>query len=104
MGKILVFLKYMFLVFGNDVNERRKHIHVSDANFTKLCKFWIEKEIEVKGKLVAVPEISLCSNKGFSNKELTEIEAKIKENIDYVTEQLNNFYNGKSIKIKKVNK
>ena len=30
MGKLLIFLKYVFFVFSRDVNENGKHIHVTD--------------------------------------------------------------------------
>ena len=29
MGKILVLLKYVFLIYSIDINEVRKHIHVT---------------------------------------------------------------------------
>lgn len=29
MGKILILAKYIFLIYGTDIYEKRKHIHVT---------------------------------------------------------------------------
>ena len=67
MGKLLIYLKYVFLVFSSDIHEKRKHVHVRDnkGHYTNLCKFWLEPKIEVE------------YNYGFSKKELNEIEKLI---------------------------
>jgi hypothetical protein len=65
MGKLLIFAKYIFLIYGSDIYESRKHIHVTynHRGFKKACKFWIE------------PEIVLDESKigDFTEKELREI-------------------------------
>ncbi len=80
----------------SDIYERRKHVHVTDSPFTKICKFWIEKN----GRR----QIDLDYNKGFKQKEINVILEHINKNIDYIEEQLNNFYNGKRIINKKINR
>lgn len=65
MGKLLILTKYIFLIYGSDIHEERRHIHVTYARrgYKKSCKFWLE------------PKIQLDENKHgeFSNKELGEI-------------------------------
>ena len=90
MGKILVLVKYVFLIYSIDINETRKHIHVTRnvAGYKKSCKFWLE------------PEIELDENKkgDFSAIELREIERLIEENKEVILQQLNLFYAGKPVK------
>lgn len=90
MGKILVLTKYVFLVYSVDIHELRKHIHVTYnvAGYKKSCKFWIE------------PKIELDENKKgtFSEIELREIEQLIEDNKEIILQQLNLFYEGKSVK------
>ncbi len=40
MGKLLIYLKYVFLVFSADIKEKRMHVHVRDSKgrLTNLCK------------------------------------------------------------------
>lgn len=90
MGKLLILAKYVFLIYGSDIFELRKHIHVTynHRGFKRSCKFWLE------------PEISLDENKtgDFSEKELREIENLIRENLEILTEQLALFYNSEPVK------
>ena len=90
MGKILILLKYVFLIYSADINERRKHIHVTYnvAGYKKSCKFWLE------------PEIELDENKkgDFSEMELREIKKIIEENKELILQQLELFYQGKPVK------
>ena len=87
MGKLLVFLKYVFFVFSSDIKENRRHIHVTDkkGDVERICKFWVE------------PEIKLEYNIGFSSKEINEIEKMIRSNIDLIEIQLDLFYSGKRV-------
>ena len=90
MGKLLILAKYIFLVYGNDIYETRKHIHVtfSYKGFKRACKFWLEPKIELDIK-----------KKGdFSERELNEIKKVIIENKDILLKQLELFYANKSIK------
>ena len=88
MGKLLIFLKYVFFVFSSDVNENRKHIHVTDKkrDLERICKFWIE------------PQIKLEYNVGFSAQEIREIERMLRLNIATVNAQLDLFYLHKKVK------
>lgn len=93
MGKLLVFLKYVFFVFSSDVKENRRHVHVTDKkrDLERICKFWIE------------PEIDLEYNIGFSPKEIREIEKMIRGNIKDIHTQLNLFYLYKTVEAIKKN-
>lgn len=90
MGKILVFLKYVFLIYSIDINEVRRHIHVTRnvAGYKKSCKFWVE------------PEIELDENKkgDFTAVELREIGKLIEENKEVILQQLELFYAGQPVK------
>jgi hypothetical protein len=90
MGKLLILTKYIFLVYSVDINELRKHIHVTYnvAGYKKSCKFWLE------------PEIKLDQNKkgNFTDIELNEIEKLIVENKNILLRQLELFYNAHTIK------
>ena len=90
MGKLLILAKYVFLVFGTDIFENRKHIHVTynQRGFKKACKFWLEPTIQLDE-----------SKKGdFSSRELLEIEKLINENKEILMSQLQLFYNRKAVK------
>jgi len=90
MGKILILLKYVFLIYSVDINELRKHIHVTYnvAGYKKSCKFWVE------------PKVELDENKkgDFNEIELREIKKLIEENKDIILRQLDLFYTGQPIK------
>ena len=47
MGKLLILANYIFLIYGSDIHEKRKHVHVSYAHrgFKRSCKFWLEPDI-----------------------------------------------------------
>jgi hypothetical protein len=74
MGKLLILARYIFLVYATDINEKRKHIHItySQVGFKRSCKFWLE------------PIIELDENKkgDFTDKELNEIKKLIEENLE----------------------
>lgn len=88
MGKLLIVLKYVFFLFSSDINEKRKHIHVRDrkGKISNLCKYWLE------------PEISLAYNKGFTNKEIKEIESLIVEHKTIINKQVKLFRAEKTVK------
>ena len=90
MGKILILLKYVFIIYSVDINELRKHIHVTHnvAGYKKSCKFWLEPEVELDE-----------SKKGnFTEIELREIKKLIEENIELILQQLKLFYAGQTVK------
>ncbi len=88
MGKLLILLNYVFFVFSSDVKENRRHIHVTDKkrDIERVCKFWIE------------PEVEFDSNVGFSKKELNEIKKILQSNITIIHDQLDLFYTHKKVK------
>ena len=92
MGKLLIFLKYIFFIFSSDINENRRHIHVTDkkSDLERICKFWIE------------PYIELEYNMGFTNKEIHEIKRMVISNMVVIQLQLDIFYTHK--KVKPINK
>lgn len=85
MGKLLITAKYIFLIYGADLNEKRRHIHVTFARrgFKNSCKFWLE------------PKIQLVEEKRseFNEIELREIEKLIYKNKLLIDKQLDKFYN-----------
>jgi hypothetical protein len=84
MGKLLILAKYIFIIYGSDIYESRRHIHVTYAQrgYKKSCKFWLE------------PEVKLDENKigDFSHSELNEIRKLIIEHKDLILQQLDLFY------------
>lgn len=90
MGKLLILSKYIFLIYGADIDETRRHIHCTYAQrgFKKACKFWLE------------PNIELDPNKkgDFTEKELNEIRKLIVEHREVLLEQLDAFYELKPVK------
>lgn len=90
MGKLLILSRYIFLIYGSDIYESRKHIHVTHnrRGYKKACKFWLEPIIEVD-----------LSKKGdFTTIELNEIQKLIVENKELLLSQLTDFYNGQQVK------
>jgi len=90
MGKLLILAKYIFLIYGSDIEEIRKHVHCTYAHkgFKRSCKFWLE------------PEVELDMNKtgDFTEKELNEIKKLIEEHKNIILEQLERFYNREVVK------
>ena len=88
MGKLLVFLKYVFFVFSSDIKESRRHVHVTDkkSDLERICKFWVE------------PKVELEYNIGFTKTEIKEIEKMLISNMDAVKSQLDLFYTHKIVK------
>lgn len=90
MGKLLILSKYIFLIYGSDIYEKRKHIHCTYAfrGFKKSCKFWLE------------PEIELDTNKkgDFTEQELNEIRKLVEVHKSILIKQLESFYQGVSVK------
>lgn len=86
MGKLLILTKYIFLIYGSDIKETRRHIHVTYANrgYKQSCKFWLEPQVILANK----------RSSQFNKKELREIENLIHEHIDTLMSQLNKFYRG----------
>ncbi len=90
MGKILILLKYVFLIYSVDINEIRRHIHVTRnlAGYKKSCKFWLEPNIELDESKKA----------DFNEIELREIRKLIEQNKEVILQQLKLFYAGLPVK------
>lgn len=90
MGKLLILVKYIFLIYSPDIFEIRRHIHVTRnvAGYKRSCKFWM------------IPKVELDENKkgDFTEIELREIKRLIEENKDLILRQLQLFYDGKPVK------
>lgn len=90
MGKILILAKYIFLIYGTDIYEKRKHLHVTYTHrgYKRACKFWLE------------PDIILDTTKkgDFSDTELNEIEKLIVEHKEILIKQLELFYTNQPVK------
>jgi hypothetical protein len=89
VGKLLILSNYIFLIYGTDIFEQRRHVHVTYAHrgYKKACKFWLE------------PEVALDLNKkgDFGPAEINEIRKLVIEHKDLILQQLNLFYNGQPV-------
>ena len=90
MGKILIVLRYVFLIYSVDINEARKHIHVTRnvAGYKKSCKFWLEPEIEIDEN----------KNGDLNEIEIREVKKLLEENKQVILQQLALFYDGQQVK------
>ena len=90
MGKLLILAKYIFLIYGSDIFEKRKHVHCTYARrgYKKSCKVWLEPTIELDGNKTG----------DFSDRELREIEQLVEDNKGIILQQLECFYNNEPVK------
>jgi hypothetical protein len=90
MGKLLILAKYIFLIYGSDILEPRKHIHVTFAQrgYKKSCKFWLEPEIKLDD----------VKTGDFNQTELNEIRKLIIEHKTLILQQLDLFYKRQAVK------
>lgn len=90
MGKLLILANYIFLIYGSDIHEKRRHVHVTynHRGFKKACKFWMEPEIELDNNKVG----------DFKSHELVEIRNLIINNKDILMKQLDLFYSNQQVK------
>jgi hypothetical protein len=90
MGKLLILANYIFLIYGSDIYEKRRHVHVTynHRGFKKACKFWLEPEIELDINKVG----------DFKSHELNEIRDLIIGNKDILMKQLDLFYANQQVR------
>lgn len=90
MGKLLILAKYIFLIYGSDIAEKRKHIHCtySHRGYKRSCKFWLEPEVELDAHKTG----------DFTPKELREIKELIIAHREVLLTQLDLFYSGQEVK------
>ena len=96
MPKILLYISakiiWNFLFYNTDFNENRAHVHVGKRGMEKLCKIWLEPNIEVE-----------------KQGDLTDAQVRevLKIATDYrkqLLHQWEHFKSGKTIRIIKVKK
>ena len=96
MPKVLIYATakviWTFLFYGTDFNENRAHVHVGKAGNEKLCKIWLEPEIEVaeKGEL--------------TDKQIAQVIDIVKNYRAEFLKQWIKFLNGDKVRIIKINK
>ncbi len=90
MGKLLILANYVFLIYGSDIYEKRRHVHVTynQRGFKRACKFWLEPEVEIDTSKLG----------DFKNYELNEIRNLVIENKQLLMNQLDLFYANKVVK------
>lgn len=48
MPKLLIYQAvWIFTIFGTDIFENRKHVHVGRRGTVKLCKIWLKPIVEI---------------------------------------------------------
>ena len=92
MPKLLIYQAvWIFTIFGTDIFENRKHVHVGRKGTEKLCKIWLEPTVEV-----AKPGELSIREQG----EVLQITELYK---DALIRQWQQFLTGQKIEIIKVN-
>ena len=92
MPKLLIYQAvWIFTIFGTDIFENRKHVHVGRKGTEKLCKIWLEPTVEI-----AKPgELSLSEQR-----EVLAITESYKNSL---LQQWNQFMTGQKIDILRIN-
>jgi hypothetical protein len=91
MPKILIFKDiWIFVIYGADMFENRIHVHVGKKATFKLCKIWLEPEVEI-------------SNGGeLSQKQQKEVLEIAKSYKNELIQQWKDYIKGQNIKVIKV--
>ncbi len=96
MPKILLYITakviWQFLFWNTDYHENRAHVHVGKRSTERLCKIWLEPNVELadRGDLTEAQA-----------KEVLEVAVRYR---DRLLNQWNQFKQGKTIRIIKINK
>lgn len=91
MPKVLIYITakiiWTFIFFGTDSNENRAHVHVGKRDTKKMCKIWLEPEVELEyaGSL--------------TEKQLKEIMDITSKHQEELLNQWSNFKKGNKISI-----
>jgi hypothetical protein len=92
MPKLLIFQSiWIFTIFGTDIFENRKHVHVGRKGTVELCKIWLEPDVEIS----KAGELSISEQK-----EVLQIARRFQNEL---IQQWDQFLTGKKIDIIKVN-
>lgn len=96
MPKVLLYITakviWNFLFYNTDFHENRAHIHVGKRNTEKLCKIWLE------------PDIELAAQGGLTNAQVKEVLTIANEYRDKLLKQWEVFKNGQTIRIIRIRK
>ena len=92
MPKLLIYQAiWIFTIFGTDIFENRKHVHVGRKGTVKLCKIWLEPTVE----LAKPGELSTSEQR-----EVLQITELYRDNL---VRQWDQFLTGQKIGILKIN-
>ena len=83
---------WLFLFWNTDTNENRAHVHVGKKGSQRLCKIWLEPEIEI-------------ADKGeFTDSQVNDMAVLAKKYREKLLEQWALFKQGKQVRTIKVTK
>ncbi len=90
MPKVLYYITskitWIFLFWNTDVNENRAHVHVGKKGTLRLCKIWLQ------------PEVELADSGELKESQLKEILHVSAENQTILLNQWIKFKSGKQVK------
>ncbi len=96
MPKILLYITakviWQFLFWSTDFHENRAHVHVGKRSTERLCKIWLE------------PEVELAEQGDLTDAQVKEVVAIVAEYRERMLRQWELFKQGKSVRIIKVKK
>ena len=91
MPKVLIYISsrivWLFLFYGTDFNEGRAHVHVGKKGMTKLCKIWLEPEVEV------------ADTGDLNSAQINEVLKVTSEHKEILLKQWENFKSGKKVSV-----
>ena len=89
MPKVLVINNIIFYIFGIDILEDRRHIHVfkQSVNGFSPAKIWLS------------PKIEIAKKGGFTQKEINKILKLVKTHKVLINSQLDKFFAEEKIKV-----
>ena len=94
MPKVLLYITakiiWNFLFYNTDFHENRAHVHVGNRNTEKLCKIWLE------------PNVELAKQGDLSDSQIREIMEIAYNYREKLISQWKLFKQGKTIKIIKI--
>lgn len=83
---------WQFLFWSTDFHENRAHVHVGKRSTERLCKIWLE------------PEVELAEQGDLTDAQVKEVVAIVAEYRERMLRQWELFKQGKSVRIIKVKK
>lgn len=96
MPKILLYITarviWQFLFWNTDYNENRAHVHVGKRHTERLCKIWLE------------PEVEIADNGDLTEAQVKEVHKIAIEYKESLLRQWKFFKEGKTIRMIKVRK